>query len=162
MAIRKLNLDDFFQDEEFSLIGIHCTIEDYRLAFLLNKTLSLNLSRKTKDLDNVGLGSNHPIFEWENHVQFTTWHFVTNSCKVENSRLQPVANSLFNELTTTTQTHYLVPEFKQANYLLKVESEVCLTQEKHTLNKILQIPQIVTAYTIASNQLKSKKNLIFN
>jgi len=162
MAITKLSFDDFLHDEEFSLIGIHCSIEDYRLAYLLNNTLSLNLSRKEQDLDNVSLGTNHSIFEWENDVQFTTWHLVSNSCKVENNKQQPELNSLFNDAPLRTQTHYLVPEFKQVNYLLKVESQVNLNQEKTILNKILEIPQIVTAYSIASNKLKSKQNLIFN
>ena len=51
MAVHKLVLDDVFEEALYTLIAIHCTVEDYRLAYLLNKYLGINLVRKSKDLD---------------------------------------------------------------------------------------------------------------
>ena len=51
MAVHKLVLDDFLEEASYTLIAIHCTIEDFRLAYLLNKHLGINLTRKTSDLD---------------------------------------------------------------------------------------------------------------
>jgi len=42
MALHKLLVDDFY-DASFSLLAIHCRLEDYRLAYLLNMYLELKL-----------------------------------------------------------------------------------------------------------------------
>jgi hypothetical protein len=161
MAIRKLVLDDFLETEVYTLIGIHCTIEDYRLAYLLNKALEINLSRKPKDLDNCNLKTAYPIYEWENPTQLATWNLVANSCKVKNDPDTNTLNSLFNAQQGSTKVYHLVPEYKKVNYLLKIENELSSNREKLILNNILNIPQVVTAYSIDAEQLKSKDNLIF-
>ena len=53
-----------------------------------------------------------------------------------------------------------MPEFKKANYLLKVEgvSDKDLTE---ILNKLKGLPEIVMAYALNSQQIKSRTNLIF-
>ena len=42
MAALKLLLDDTFE-YDFALIAMHCSLEDYRLAFILNKYAGLHL-----------------------------------------------------------------------------------------------------------------------
>lgn len=162
MAIKKLVLNDFLEEEKFSLIGIHCTIEDYRLAYLLNKALNLKLTRQDYDIDNNNLQANFSIFEWEDNAQFKTWNLVSNTCKVVTSQIESNLNSLFNTIETQTKTHHLVPEFGKANYLLKIENECQTNNEKLIVEKILKIDQVITAYNIASESLKSKDQLIFN
>ncbi len=162
MAIRKLILDDFFETEAFTLIGIHCTIEDYRLAYLINKSLEINLNRKPKDIDNYSLQTTYSIFEWEDQIQLITWNLVSNSCKVKSSQDITTTNSLFDSEQTNTKAYHLVPEYKKVNYLLKIESELNENKKKLILSKILNIPQVVTAYAIDTELLKSKDNLIFN
>jgi len=49
--VRKLILDDIIEDIDYTLIGIHCSIEDYRLAYLLNQFLNLKLKRKDSDIE---------------------------------------------------------------------------------------------------------------
>ena len=49
MAALKLVLDDAF-DYDFSLIALHCSLESYRLAFMINKYAHLRLKR-AKDID---------------------------------------------------------------------------------------------------------------
>ncbi|WP_452225338.1 IPExxxVDY family protein [Lacinutrix chionoecetis] len=162
MAIKKLVLNDFFEEESFSLIGIHCNIEDYRLAFLLNRALGLKLNRQTKDIDNNNHKTTFSIFEWEDNTQLRIWNLVSNVCKVTSNVLNEEIDSLFNSNQTVTKTHHLVPEFGKANYLLKINSEVNTNKEKLILEKILKIDQVITAYNIASERLKSKDQLIFN
>lgn len=161
MAVRKLSLGDFFEEEQYALIGIHCTIEDYRLAFLLNQALDLKLKRKQEDICNPSQNSNFSIFEWYDDKQLITYNLVSNICKVQGNNIAPDLNSLFSSDALNTQTHYLVPEYKTVNYLLKVETEF-QNKEKIILNKTLKISQIITAYSIAVNELKSKNNLIFS
>lgn len=162
MAIKKLVLDDFFEEEQFALIGIHCTIEDYRLAYLLNQALGTNFSRKLRDIDNDNLETTYSIFEWEDKTQLTTWNLVSNSCKVESNQTKGSLDSLFSSTQIRTTMHHLVPEYKKVNYLLKINSKLNGNREKLILKNILNIHHVVTAYSIDADQLKSKDNLIFN
>ena len=43
MAAQKLILDDFLDEQNYALIGIHCAIDGYRLAYFLNHYLDLKL-----------------------------------------------------------------------------------------------------------------------
>ena len=159
MAIHKLVIDDFEEDDSFVLIAIHCSIEDYRLAYILNENLNLKLQRKTSDLDFAT--ASYSIYEWKDINELVTWNLVSNSCKVEEV-LSGNSTSLFNNQNQVITTYNLVPEYKAANYFLKISYETDFLTEKEIVNTILSIPQIVTAYTIQLEKLKSKTNLIFN
>jgi len=162
VAIKKLVLNDFLEEENFSLIGIHCTIEDYRLAYMLNKTLELKLVRQDNDIDNNNNKTAFSIFEWEDNTHFKTWNLVSNVCRLITNQIDNTKDSLFSFNPSVTKTHYLVPEFSKANYLLKTNNEFQSKKEKFILEKILKIDQVITAYTIPYNSLKSKDQLIFN
>ena len=159
MALHKLLVDDFY-DASFSLIAIHCRLEDYRLAYLLNKHLELNLRRKEHDLDYNYFDASFAIFEWENEKVDSVWNLVSNVCKKEESALQS-SGSLFDNQTTITRTVNLLPELKKVDYLIKVSNEDRHFNEKLTLNKIQSIPQVITTYSIDVNKIKSKDHLIF-
>ena len=161
MAVHKLILDDVFDEVLYTLIAIHCSVEDYRLAYLLNKQLSICLTRKSSDLDYSSGTSTFSIFEWEDCKQLATWNLVSNVSKTE-SYQQTSPRSLFDSQEKITKTNYLIPEYKSVNYFLKLESEFNLKKEKYILNTILKIPQIITAFSVDANQLKSKDNLIFS
>lgn len=161
MAVHKLILDDVFEEALYTLIAIHCTVEDYRLAYLLNNHLGIHLTRKSADLDFNKGKSTFSIFEWEDNKQQTVWNLVVNVCKKETE--QPVnSNSLFSTESKIVQKSYLVPEYKQVNYFLKIDNEFSTKREKQIINNILKISQVSTAYLIDANQLKSKNNLIFS
>ena len=161
MAVHKLMLDDVFDDVLYTLFAIHCSIEDYRLAFLLNKHLKIKLARKPQDLDFNNGKSNYSIYEWVDEKQLITWSLVSNSCKTES--IQEIGQaSLFDNQEKLIKTTHLVPEYKQVNSFLKIESEYVLNKEDYILAQILEISQIATAYSIDTNQLKSKENLIFS
>lgn len=161
MAIKKLMLDDFFEDEEFTLIGIHSNLEDFRLAYLINKHLQIHLYRKPIDFKSYNLAAHYSIFEWEDQEQLTVWNLVSNICKIEAQQQIASLDSLFGE-NSTTKTYHLIPEFKRVNYVLKIESELPLQAQKLILNTIKDIKQVVMAHIIDTDVLKSKENLIFN
>ena len=50
MQIHSLGFNDFYEDD-FSLIGIHTTLEDYKLAYLLNKNLKINFIKSKENLN---------------------------------------------------------------------------------------------------------------
>ena len=159
MALHKLHVDDFY-DDSFSLIAIHCSLEDYRLAYLLNKHLNISLVRKPQDLDYKYFAATYSIFEWEDKKQHTTWNLVSNICKREEDGLQS-SGSLFNTSNTILKTYHLLPEFKNVDYLIKVMNEDQSFDEKQILDTLQSIPQLVTSYSIDVEHIKSKDNLIF-
>ena len=161
MAVHKLILDDVFDEGLCTLIAIHCTLEDYRIAYLLNKHLGIMLTRRSSDLDYNNGKSTYSIFEWEDDKQLTIWSLVSNVCKTE-SYQQINYESLFENQGKITKITNLIPEYKRVNYFLKIDNELNFSKEKYILNSILNIPQIATAYSIDTNQLKSKDNLIFS
>ncbi|MBO6879403.1 MULTISPECIES: IPExxxVDY family protein [Winogradskyella] len=158
MALHKLLVDDFY-DDTYKLIAIHCGLEDYRLAYLLNQSLELNLKRKSKDLDFEYLKSSYSIFEWNNVSQFVTWNLVSNVCKKEEESLY--STGLFQTNEKVLKTFNLVPEYKRVDYFIKISDEIQNVNEKLILDKLQNIPQIVTSYSVNPIQLKSKDHLIF-
>ncbi len=161
MAVHKLILDDVFEEVRFTLIAIHCTLEDYRLAFLLNKHLGITLTRKSSDLDYNNGKSTYSIFEWEDNKQLINWSLVSNICKTE-SYQQINYQSLFDVKEKITKTTNLIPEYKRVDYFLKIDNDYNFNKEKYILDSILNMSQISTAYSIDTSQLKSKDNLIFS
>ncbi|MCF7567316.1 IPExxxVDY family protein [Sabulilitoribacter arenilitoris] len=162
MAVRKLVLDDVFEEALYTLIAIHCTIEDYRLAYLLNKHLGINLVRKPSDLDCKKDKSAYSIFEWKDNKQLTTWNLVSNICKTQETLPQNNQQSLFSTQEYITKTFNLISEYKDVNYFLKIDNDNNFSKEAYILSHILNIPQVVTAFSVDVNQLKSKDNLIFS
>lgn len=159
MALHKLLVDDF-DTETYSLLAIHCTIEDYRVAYLLNKQLQINLQRKPQDLDVQYTASSFSIFEWEDEKQQMIWNLVSNICKKEESIAN--AGSLFEAQSNILRTYNLIPEYKKVNYLLKIDNDGNFIDEKTIIHKIQKISQIAAVFSIDASQLKSKDNLIFN
>lgn len=158
MALHKLEVDDFY-DESFSLIAIHCRIEDYRLAYLLNQSLGLKLSRQPYDLDFNYFTASYPVYQWENEDQFVTWNLIANQCKTEEESLQS-SGSLFQS-SKIYKTYQLLPELKSVDFLLKISNETGRVNEKFIISKLQHIPQIAATYSVNISVLKTKEHLIF-
>lgn len=159
MALHRLFVDDFY-DTSFTLIAIHCQIEDYRLAYLLNANLKLNLKRTEKDLDFNYLMASYPVFEYYNSYDYCKWNLFGNVCVTETEGLQS-SGSLFQGNQKSLKKHYLVPERKNVNYFLKIEKEEQYLNETMLIQSILKIPHIIASYTVNVDELKSKNHLIF-
>ena len=141
--------------EEFVLIALHSSLEDHALIYALNRKLKTKLKRTKEDLETTD-ESVFPVFEWKDHINDRYWMLMTNNYSHEEKLQQP---DLFQNEKSLTVRH-LIPEHKEVDYFLKIEQgDECLEQE--VVRTILQIPNIVTAYLLDTEQLKSKHNLIF-
>ncbi|MDG1793815.1 MAG: IPExxxVDY family protein [Flavobacteriaceae bacterium] len=160
MGVHKLLVDDF-EDTNYTLLAIHCDLEDYRLAYLLNQHLATRLARMKEDLDFVASTASFSVFEWSNtHLQ-TDWHLIKNNCLTEEDA--PISQGLFAESTDKTWTvHYLLSEHQTVDYFLKINTGGGIINEKGILNTIQNISKVSTAYSVDVLQLKSKEYLIFN
>ncbi len=161
MAVHKLILDDIFEDVSCTLIAIHCAIEDYRLAYLLNKYLDITLTRKLDDLDFDKGNTKYAVFEYEDKKKLIMWNLVSNICKIETDS-QLVQQSLFSTHHKVIKTYNLIPEYRKVNYFLKIDNEFNNSKEKQIINNLLKIPQIAMAYNVDMSLLKSKEHLIFD
>lgn len=156
MPIHSLGFDDFC-DEEYSLIGIHTALEDYKLAYLLNKNLRTSFYKSKEDLnfENEHKKASFSIFNFESTKYDFEWFLIANSSKKEN---QIESNELL--LTSETKT-YLIPEKKKVDFFIKISGDVEYSFVSETIDKIKKIDQIITSYSIDKNTLKSKDFLIF-
>lgn len=163
MANYKLILDDDF-GEDFSLLAIHCSEEAYKMAYLLNKALSLRLKREKVDLDYSanGLEITFPLFEFQDEMHYTTYHLIANTCKSSMATLQSSGGLFGNTTETKTVTTHLVPEHGNVDFFLKISSDFEAIPLRALTLSINEIPQIISTYTVDIQQLKSKNNLIFD
>lgn len=156
MQVHTLGSDDFCE-EEYSLIGIHTTLEDYRLAYLLNKNLQTHFFKSEKDLE-FETEKNKKSFSIYNFCSTTydyEWFLIANSFKKENKTRS-------NELLATIETKtYLIPEKKKVDFFIKISGEVDIFFVSKTIDQIKNIEQVITSYSIDKNTLKSKDFLIF-
>ena len=158
MTITKLNLEDSFS-EEFSLLAIHTDLEDFRLAYFLNKTLGLNLSRKAFDLNFIDSKGNFSVFEYIDQDNFLKWNLISNIYN-HNFTTNINSNDLFELSNELVKKFNLLSEYKNVNFLLKLENNENQVDLEDIIKEIKNIPQIITLYNI-NKDLKNKENLIF-
>ncbi len=145
---------DDFCEEDYVLIALHSGLEDYALAYALNRALKINLKRSKTDLD-ISNETSFPIYEWKDKLNERYWTLIVNT-SVKEEYLE--VHDLFSNETSSTVYHVL-PEYRDVDYLLKVEQEED-EADSGMLDSILEIPKIITAYQIETDKLKSKQNLI--
>ena len=158
MTISKLNLEDFC-NEVFSLFAIHTDLDDYRLAYFLNKHLGINLFRKTFDLDFVNSKGSFSVFEYIDQTSFLKWSLISNIYNY-NFSTKASNDDLFVESNNLVQKVNLLTEYKNVNYLLKIENNESQVDLEAIAKEIKSIPQVITLYDI-NKDLKNKENLIF-
>lgn len=156
MQIHSLGFDDFC-DEEYSLIGIHTALEDFKLAYLLNKNLNTSFYKSKEDLnfENEQINASFSVFNYSSNKYDFDWFLIANSSKREN---QKESNELL--LTSETKT-YLIPEKKKVDFFIKISGDVEYSLVVEIVDKIKKIDQVITSYSVDKNSLKSKDFLIF-
>ena len=156
MQVHSLGLEDFCEDN-YTLIGIHTALEDFKLAYLLNNNLDTTFSRASFSLDfeTNQTKASFSIYEYMNEKYDYEWYLIANSYKEEK------VNAMDTLALATETVTYLIPEKKSVDYFIKVVGEQNNLLIKRTIDKINSISQIVTCYTIDTNTLKSQEFLIF-
>lgn len=159
MALHKIEFDEFL-DDSFGLIAIHCSLEDFRLAYLINKHLDLRLQRQDLDLDYKYNAASYSVYEWICNKEYTTWNLISNVCKREHNMLYSTG-SLFEKPQQTTKKYHLIPEMSKVDYFLKITSDLYLKRERLYISQLQNIPQIIACYQVDVDKIKNKDHLIF-
>ena len=146
MGKKKLLIEN---DYEFFLFGISCSEKSYRLCFALNNKLNATFS-KSKDMEvwssaSSGLDKNKtaqskfPVFTFRNEEMFTDYRIIVNK----------------------SDNRFLIPEFKQADYLLMVQGGMPQSEKNNILKKVKEVSFVQTAFDIDPKKIKSKENFVF-
>lgn len=153
--VHKLALDDLDADD-YSLIAIHSVLEDYRLAFFINRQLEIKLEKFPADVAyRVAQGKAlFSRFVYEDDANNTEWNLLQNK---DTGLSTAAGTTLFGSFGVSVSV-YLLPEHKNADYLLKVENGCNMPQ---TVRLLGDMQHISAAYTIDHYKLRSKNNLIF-
>ena len=160
MAIHKLHIDEF-DEVDYELIAIHTSLEDYRLAYFLNKKLPILLSKSKNEIQiNIKEGVTFfSRFIYENTNSDCCWSLVQNKNEVTTLKTNNNQN-LFGESSFEVATKaFLLPELKKVDYFLKIENSDAELDE--IIASMNTISKIATVYSVDSNSIKSKNNLIF-
>ncbi|MRT15344.1 IPExxxVDY family protein [Vitellibacter sp. q18] len=161
MVHHKLDMGDELE-EPFTLIAVHCSEEDYKMAYLLNQNLHTRFKRRRQDIDFPAKGKavTFPIFDFLDELSYSQYHLVANKCS-SSEQTVPNLGSLFPE-TDSEKNHFLLPELKKVDYFIKVYSDFELEPLQTFVSKINAIAQVVSAYVVEQTAIKSKNNLIFD
>ena len=157
----KLQLEDV--EEDYHLLAIHSPLEDYKIAYFLNKQLGLNLKRARCDVDfNHGaVQALYPLYVFKEPAKYISIYLIKNKFKGANKKVISVG-SLFSEEEFSPQVTFLIPEYKEVDYFLKIEGDLENCEIEGFLSQMALIPNIITTFAVDVNQLKSKNNLILD
>ena len=157
MAIHKIQINDFVSDD-YELIAVHSSLDDYKLAYMLNKELGIQLSKNIAYVE-IAIPEGKSAFSnyiFDDEKNDVVWTLIENKTTIINSNKQ--TTSLFEQVDITV---FLLPEFKKADYLIKIENIDYGFDSESIIEKIQEIKNVTTAYAIDITNLKSKNNLIF-
>lgn len=162
MVIHKLFSEEY-DEIDYQLIAIHAIIEDFRLAYFINKNLAINLSKYPEyiTIQENNREMNFSRFTFQDTENSVLWDFFQN--KSEDNRNTAVLNTgLFAEKTSQVSTQaYLLPEFKRVDFFLKIDNQFTIDEVQETISRIKKIQKVSTVYSIDAEKIKSKNNLIF-
>lgn len=161
MQSHKMLLEDIYEDP-FYLIAIYVSVDEYRMAYFLNKFLQLKLKREARDVDLTckNFQAMYALYSYKDLNTYSTYHLVANKYKGEAIKILS-SGSLFQEEEVRPQEVHLIPEYKKVDFFLKIEEGIDDKQFKVLVNKINQISQVQAAHAVNIEELKSKQNLIF-
>jgi len=145
--------------DEYSLIGIHTSEEDFRLAFLLNQTLKIKFSKFKNDLDFKNNAASFSVFEYVDENNQLTNYLISNKC-IGDANVE-LNTSLFSNEVSYSNLSYLISEKKKVDYFFKIEGDISKSELNKIITKINHIDQVITSYKICPANLKSKDYLIF-
>jgi len=157
----KLHTLNFEIEHDYTLICIHTSLEDYRLAFFINQHLDIKLKRRFDDLDFKNNKAGFSLYEYDDKASFCTYNLIANKYLEVEYRTSKNNALFFNTLIGETKINYLINDKIKVDFFLKITGDLSLQQINKILDCLNKIQQIITAYTTNPKKLKQKAHLIF-
>ena len=141
MAKFSLDIEDS-NEPDFLLFGISSHAKIYRLCWSLNQTMNLKL-----------INSNSPIELIEGRKK------IKNSFELYTYYDEEMRIS-YNIIPNKAEQGFLLPEFKHVDYLFLLKENIDVDTNE-IITQIRSSDQVLTAFTIQTQELKSLENLVF-
>ena len=162
MAVLKLHLDEF-DEVDYNLIAIHTTLDDYRLAYLINQKLPVILS-KSKEEIGVTVKEGEALFSkfiYDDLNNGILWTLIANKNEITIRKKSTGQNLFLNTDVEIATKVYLLSELKKVDYFLKIENNGDTFDVEQIVKSIKSINRIAAVYAVVPEKIKSKNNLIF-
>jgi hypothetical protein len=162
MAIHRLDLDEF-DEIDYYLMAIHTSLEDYRLAYFINKNLPVNLSKSKNEIhaQTKEGEANFSRFYYYDVEKAVSWNLIQNKNEIISVSTSDFQNLFSNETSEVSTTIHLLPEFKKVDFFLKIENSEEALDFSEIQQKLNTIESIAAIYAVDTDKIKSKNNLIF-
>lgn len=128
---------------DFELLGLVSSVKDYKLAWLINNSLGLNLV-KNEDLE----------IEFVSLPNLKISQFLLS---LPYGFIQLLKNKALN---SSDQVSYLIPELKFVDYFLLVQDQTYMTSIHTFEEKLSKIAYIQNIVKLDVEKIKSKENLL--
>ncbi|MBE0646767.1 MAG: IPExxxVDY family protein [Bacteroidales bacterium] len=141
MANKRIFLESRSGSTFYTLVGLSSQLKDYRLSFLINKLPGFDLVRFEDLMVSVP--------EAGDSVAFSVY-----TCSDEENY-----NS-YTLLSNRSSDHFLIPAFRQTDYLLLIEGPFKKQQMDRLLKTLRTIPEILLAAEIKPESIKQFESLV--
>jgi len=158
----KLQIDDF-DEVDYSLIAIHTALDDYRLAYFINKNLSINLSKNENEIP-ISVKDGETFFtrfDFEDFENGVLWSLIQNENEIIIEKKGTNFDLFADTIQEISKKVHLLPDFKKVNYFLKINNTETYIDLSKTTEILNTIDRISTVYIVDLNKIKNKNNLIF-
>ncbi|MFH6992724.1 IPExxxVDY family protein [Flavobacterium sp. FlaQc-48] len=162
MAIHRLDLDEF-DEIDYYLMAIHTSLEDYRLAYFINKNLPINLSKSKNEIhaQTKEGEANFSRFYYYDAEKAVSWNLIQNKNEIISASKNDSQDLFSNETSEVSTTIHLLPEFKKVDFFLKIENSEEAVDFSEIQQQLNTIESIAAIYAVDTDKIKSKNNLIF-
>lgn len=141
MILNRKNLK-FEIDFDFILIALTTSLKDYRICYLINKSLNFNFVREDDLKLDIGPGGSE--------VLFSIYHYSWETTETD-----------FIFIGNKGSDGYLVPEMREADYFILIKNYIDENDLEHLISALNRIPEVVAAVKIEPKKIKSRENLLF-
>ena len=116
--------------------------KNYKVCWLLNRALGINLAKTTDHVifDKKGHASHFSLFEYHNKADLLQYYVFKNK----------------------SEDKLLLPEFKQADFILLIQGELWQLDENVIKEKLKEINQVQWFTSVNLAQTKSSQNFIID
>lgn len=149
-----LKLLDIDYDLDFEVVGVVSSIPAYQLAWLINKSLKIDLV-KANDITLSFTKKELLITNYIYKEEHSFIRIIKNKSISESVRKQE--NSLFDIETSD----YFLPELKKYDFILQLDGNINNHHLDEVVNKLNTLEKIQLVTPIDLDEIKSKDNLIF-
>ncbi|MBD1365725.1 IPExxxVDY family protein [Mucilaginibacter sp. ZT4R22] len=129
-------------DFDFILIALTTSLKDYRICYLINKSLNFNFVRQDDLKLDIGTAGSE--------VLFSIYHYSWETTETD-----------FIFIGNKGSDGYLVPEMREADYFILIKNYIDENDLESIISALNKIPEVVAAVKIEPKKIKSRENLLF-